>query len=82
MTRTEARILAEELYKLMRKDVKRIVEETVIECSDEWVGVGEAANILGCSVGTLYNNISHIPHTKNGRLLRFKKSALIKYLER
>ena len=53
MTRTEARILAEELYKLMRKDVKRIVEETVIECSDEWVGVGEAANILGCSVGTL-----------------------------
>lgn len=64
MTRTEARILAEELYKLMRKDVKRIVEETVIECSDEWVGVGEAANILGCSVGTLYNNISNIPHTK------------------
>lgn len=82
MTRTEARILAEELYKLMRKDVKRIVEETVIECSDEWVGVGEAANILGCSVGTLYNNISNIPHTKNGRLLRFKKSALIKYLGR
>lgn len=82
MTRTEARILAEELYKLMRKDVKRIVEETVIECSDEWVGVGEAANILGCSVGTLYNNISKIPHTKNGRLLRFKKSELIKYLER
>ena len=82
MTRTEARILAEELYKLMRKDVKRIVEETVIECSDEWVGVGEAANILGCSVGTLYNNISNIPHTKKGRLLRFKKSALIKYLER
>lgn len=82
MTRTEARILAEELYKLMRKDVKRIVEETVIECSDEWVGVGEAANILGCSVGTLYNNISNISHTKNGRLLRFKKSELIKYLER
>ena len=48
----------------------------------EWVGVGEAANILGCSVGTLYNNISNIPHTKNGRLLRFKKSELIKYLER
>ena len=82
MTRTEARILAEELYKLMRKDVKRIVEETVIECSDEWVGVGEAANILGCSVGTLYNNISNIPPTNNGRLLRFKKSELIKYLER
>lgn len=56
MTRTEARILAEELYKLMRKDVKRIVEETVIECSDEWVGVGEAANILG-AVLVLYITI-------------------------
>jgi excisionase family DNA binding protein len=82
MTRTEARILAEELYKLMRKDVKMFVEATVVKCSDEWVGVGEAAEILGCSTGTLYNNISNIPHTKNGRLLRFKKSALIKYLER
>ena len=82
MNRTEARIIAEELYKLMRKDVKRLVEETIIECSDEWIGVGEAANILGCSVGTLYNNIDSVPHTKNGRLLRFRKASLIKYLER
>ena len=81
MNRTEARILAEELYKLTKsRNSIRIVP--IYGGSDEWIGVGEAANILGCSVGTLYNNIDSIPHTKNGRLLRFRKASLIKYLER
>lgn len=82
MTRTEARAVAEELYKLMRKEFKTLVKEVVEENADDWVGTVEAAKILGCSIGSLYNNISNIPHTKNGRLLRFRKSALIKYLER
>lgn len=82
MNRSEARAVAEELYQLMRSDVRDIVMKMVEEETSEWIGVGEAAEILGCSVGTLYNNISNIPHARNGRLLRFKRVSLIKYMER
>ena len=73
MTRTEARMVAEELYKLIHKDVKNIVSQTVKEETEEWIGA---------SVGTLYNRIEEIPHTKLNNRLRFKKSALLQYLNR
>ena len=82
MTRTEARKVAEELYKLIHKDVKNIVSQTVKEETEEWIGAKEAAKVLGWSVGTLYNRIEEIPHTKLNNRLRFKKSALLQYLNR
>ena len=82
MTRTEARMVAEELYKLIHKDVKNIVSQTVKEETEEGIGAKEAAKVLGWSVGTLYNRIEEIPHTKLNNRLRFKKSALLQYLNR
>lgn len=82
MNRSEARAVAEELYKLMRNDVKRLVKEAVEEETSEWLGAREAAELLGWSLGTLYNRIDPVPHSKSGRVLRFKKSSLIKLLER
>ncbi|MEB3372714.1 helix-turn-helix domain-containing protein [Bacteroides sp. CR5/BHMF/2] len=52
------------------------------EETEEWIGAKEAAKVLGWSVGTLYNRIEEIPHTKLNNRLRFKKSALLQYLNR
>ena len=38
MTRSEAKMVAEELYKLIHKDVKIIISQTVKEETEEWVG--------------------------------------------
>lgn len=65
-------MVAEELYKLIHKDVKNIVSQTVKEETEEWIGAKEAAKVLGWSVGTLYNRIEEIPHTKLNNRLRFK----------
>lgn len=82
MTRTEARMVAEELYKLIHKDVKTIISKTVKEETEEWIGTKEAANILGWSIGTLHNRINEVPHTKLNNKLRFKKSTLLQFLNR
>lgn len=37
MTRSEAKMVAEELYKLIHKDVKIIISQTVKEETEEWV---------------------------------------------
>lgn len=65
MNRTEARMVAEELYKLIHKDVKNIIAQTVKEETDEWIDAKEAANILGWSVGTLHNRIEENQHCYN-----------------
>lgn len=61
MNRNEAKMVAEELYKLIHKDVRNIVSQTVKEETEEWIGAKEAAKVLGWSVGTLYNRIEEIP---------------------
>lgn len=82
MNRNEAKMVAEELYKLIHKDVRNIVSQTVKEETEEWIDSKEAAKVLGWSVGTLYNRIEEIPHTKLNNRLRFKKSVLLQYLNR
>lgn len=78
MNRSEARAVAGELYKLMRNDVKRLVKEAVEEETSEWPGAREAAELPGWSPGTLYDRTGTVPHGRSGRVLRFKKSSLIK----
>lgn len=82
MTRTEAKQIAEELYKLIKKDMKKYIIEAVQEEQDEWLNTIQAAEFLGVSVSFIKQNILDIPHTKVGRMNRFKKSSLIQYLER
>lgn len=73
MTRNDARMVAEELYKVLKKE--GLVESDVI-------GIDEAAGILGMSKQSVYNRIQEIPHTKFGKSLRFFKSDIIKMLRR
>lgn len=65
--------IASELFKVLKK-------EGFLE--DKVIGAEEVAQILGCSVETVYRKLPDIPHTKFGRTLRFFKSDIIKLLRR
>lgn len=73
MTRAEARMVAEELFKVMKSD--GIVEDKVL-------GVSEAAQILGVKEQTIYNHANDLPCTKFMGKLRFFQSDLYKLLRR
>lgn len=81
MNRNEARMIAEELYKLVRKDIKQVASGLVID-QEEYIDSKEAAKFLGVSLSFLKKNILDIPHVKVGRLNKFKKSLLIEYINR
>lgn len=80
MTRTEARMVAEELYKLLKKDIIGRVSKITTEANDKQLSTKEAAKYLGCKPKTIYNNISQIPHYKVGRHLRFSEMALAEFI--
>ena len=80
MTRNDARILAEELYKLIRKDVKLYVSQAVMKESDEWLTPEQVAGLLHMSKSYVMH--SDIPYTKIGCRRRYRKSDIIKLLER
>ena len=61
------------LFELMRDN--GYLDDKVFDSS-------EAAQFLNMSRYTLYNRLDEIPHTKDGRRIRFFKSDLIKYLRR
>lgn len=82
MTRNEARMLAEEIYKLIRKDIKLYAEQAVASETEEWMNTEEAAAFLGVSVSYIKKNILDIPHAKIGKLNKFKKSALSQLLNK
>lgn len=71
MTRYEARMIAEELHKLMKADEQQVME---------WLTIEEAATYLKCSKSRIYNNIALVPHTKDGRRLKFPKSELSRWM--
>jgi predicted DNA-binding transcriptional regulator AlpA len=73
MTRNDARLIAEELYKIQKRE--GLVETEVI-------GIDDVAQILGMSKQSVYNRIEEIPHSKFGKALRFFKSDIIKLLRR
>lgn len=71
LTRKDARMIAEELFSLMKKE-KAVPER--------YLNAKEAAELLGMPLGTLYHKVDGIPHTKVGKRLRFTESALRKYM--
>ncbi len=80
MTRNDARLIAMELYKLMKDDIKKHIHEIVKEETEEWLTTKQVADMMGISVS--YVKQSDIPHTKVGRLNRYKKSDIQKLMER
>lgn len=81
MTRTEARMVAEELYKLMHKDLAERITQLTAETLDKPLSVSQAAEYLGCSPKTIYNNIQDIPHIKVGKFLRFSERSLAAFIK-
>lgn len=80
MTRNEAKILAEELYKLMKKDVKQLVQQSVRDENDEWLTTKQTAELMGMSVSHVLHN--DIPHSKVGNRNRYRKSDIQKMMNR
>lgn len=76
-TRAQAKMIAEELYKMIHKDIKEVSKEVSVVETDEWICVKEAARYLDMSVSNLYKNKDLIGcYTKiNGRL-KFSKIML------
>lgn len=71
ITRAEARMIAQELYKLMKA-------ESAVE---DYLTTKSAAEYLGVSISFIRHNIDDIPHTKKGRMLRFAKSDLSRFID-
>ena len=71
LTRNDARMIAEELFALMKRE-KAVPER--------YLNAKEAAELLGMPLGTLYHKVWSIPHTKVGKRLRFTESTLRIYM--
>lgn len=78
MNRSDAKMIAEELHKFIRNDVRKAVTEMATAETEEYLNAKQAAVFLGWKLQTLYDRIHDIPHTKNGKSLIFTKSALRK----
>lgn len=82
MTSREAGMIAKELYKLIHKDVERLILSAVEYETEELLTTKQAAEFMGVSSSYILHNIDSIPHIKVGRLNKFKKSSLNKLIER
>lgn len=80
MNRTDARMIAEELAKVLQKEIRKMVVDITVGDMENYISASEAADYLGMSKRTLYNRIDEIPHTKFGRVLKFQKSKLKEYI--
>ena len=53
-TRNHAKMIAEELFKIIRKDCIEATKEIVKDETEEFICLKEAARILGISPSTMY----------------------------
>lgn len=85
MTRNEARMIAEEMIPLMRKEIKRIVE-TVLEKEDKkddvFLDYEGASKLTSLSIRYLKDHIKDLPHTVVGKKKMFSRNALIEFMNR
>jgi hypothetical protein len=82
MTRSDASLIAEELYKLISKNMKSYISDVVKKHTDEYLDAKEAASFVGLSVKTFRNRKDEFPHIKTGKKLMFSKNGLIEYMDR
>lgn len=71
LTRRDARMIAEELYRLMSPQQPK--------SSGRMLSTREAARFLGYSLSTIYHNLERIPHVRIGRSIRFPEEELREY---
>ncbi len=66
-----------------RKVVEMLKSEQLL-AEDRTLSAKEAAEVLRCSVKTVYNLVSlgEIPYRKSGRRLVFSRQSLMQYLHR
>lgn len=74
LTRREARMIAEELWKLMERERPKPAEE--------WLTVDEAAGYLKCSKWKIYHDRERIPHEKRDGRLMFTREGLSRWVRR
>ena len=57
MNRSDARMIAEELHKFIRNDVRKAVTEMATVETEEYLNAKQAAVFLGWKLQTLYNRM-------------------------
>ena len=82
MTRSEARLIAEELYNLIGKNMKTYISECIKYNSDEYLNTEEASTMIGISVKTLRRRKDEFPHVKIGKRIMFSKNGIIELMNR
>lgn len=55
MNRSDAKMIAEELHKFIRNDVRKVVTEMATAETEEYLNAKQAAVFLGWKLQTLYN---------------------------
>lgn len=79
--RQEAKMIAEELYMLIRPDLRKATKDMLEKDTEEFLNIKDAAALIGCSPSTLYKTKDRIgAYTKVGNQLRFPKSALMQLI--
>lgn len=81
LRRGEAKMIAEELFALIRTDIKKIVKEMTQADQEEYLDINQAAALLRCSPHTLYKTKEKTGYTKFGNKLRFRKSTLLQMMK-
>ena len=75
MTRNEAKMIAEEFYKLCQKN-------DLMPVKDNYLNVKETAALLKLSPKTVYNKAAVLGGVNVGGTLRFSERGLRAYIER
>ena len=81
LTVLDARKIAQELYKLMRKDMKDRLAETVANAEDEFLSHRQAAEFLCMTPGSLYHR-KDVPYTMIGGKRIYSRNALDAFVRR
>lgn len=80
--RSEAKMIAEELYKLIRKDVVEVAKDVTADETEEYLTVKEAAKILGWSTANVYRRKDDLKcYVRLNGSLRFPKSQLHRVIQ-
>lgn len=82
MTRNECRMIAEELYSLIGKNMKSYISESIKANSDEYLNTEEASTMIGISIKTLRRRKDEFPHVKMGKRIMFSKNGIIELMNR
>lgn len=78
-------MIAEEMIPLMRKEIKRIVEDVLDKegkKDDVFLDYEGASKLTSLSIRYLKDHINDLPHTIVGKKKMFSRNALIEFMNR